>query len=86
MLHCIVRCYGHIIERLAVEGIEAQYKFAGMDAVSVKPGKTSVVEVDGVKLVTLTMDQGRFLRKLSGKVYLGENCEKILFEQSFRVE
>lgn len=60
---------------LAVEGIEAQYKFAGMDAVSVKAGKTSVVEVDGVKLVTLTMDQGRFLRKLSGKVYLGENCD-----------
>lgn len=60
---------------LAVEGIAAQYKFAGMDAVSVIPGKTSVVEVDGVKLVTLTMDEAGFLRKLSGKVYLGENCD-----------
>lgn len=60
---------------LAVEGIAAQYKFAGMDAVSVMPGKTSVVEVDGVKLVTLTMDEAGFLRKLSGKVYLGENCD-----------
>ena len=60
---------------LAVEGIGVQYKFAGMDAVSVAPGKDSVIEAAGIKLVTLTMEEGRFLRKLSDKVYLGEDCD-----------
>ena len=55
--------------------IEAQYKFAGMDAVKASVGKDFVVEADGVKLVTLTMDEARFVRKLSGKVYLGEACD-----------
>ncbi len=60
---------------VAAKGIQPQYKFAGKDVVTAAAGKDSLVEVDGVKLVTLTQEESRFLRKLSGKVYLGEACD-----------
>ncbi len=60
---------------VAVDGIVPEYKFAGKDAVLATVGKDSVVRVDGVKIVTLTIEEARFLRKLSGKVYLGEHCD-----------
>lgn len=60
---------------VAAEGISPQYKLAGKEPVTVTVGKDSVIDVDGVKIVTLTMKEARYLRKLSGKVYLGEACD-----------
>lgn len=60
---------------VAAEGILPQYKFAGKDVVTATVGKDSAVDVDSVKLVTLSLEEARFLRKLSGKVYLGETCD-----------
>ena len=60
---------------VAVEGITPQYKFADKEAITVTPGKDSMVEAEGVKIVTLTFAEARYLRKLSGRVYLGENCD-----------
>lgn len=59
----------------AVDNIAPVFKFSGEKPIAVKPGLDSCIEVDEVKIVTLTLDQARYLRKLDGKIYLGNKCD-----------
>ncbi|MBE5951182.1 MAG: hypothetical protein E7260_06245 [Lachnospiraceae bacterium] len=60
-----------------IPGITAEYKFADRDALQVKAGMGHWLKVGDIKIVTLTWDQARFLRKLEGEVYVGEECDLI---------
>ncbi len=60
---------------VAIEGIEAEYKFMDGSVFNPKAGIDSVFEINGIKFVTLTWNQGRFFRKLDSGLYIGEDCD-----------
>lgn len=51
----------------------AEYKFEGREPIAAKPRE--LIEVDGVRIMTLSFDDARYLRKLSGKVYIGNRVD-----------
>ena len=55
----------------AIDGITPTYKFVGSPAIDAD--LTTPMTFGDVKIVTLTFEKARYLRKLSGKVYLGED-------------
>ena len=61
----------------AVPGIPAQYEIAledgGVQRVTAQPGLDSGFDAGASRIVTLTWDQARFLRRLDGELYVGEN-------------
>ena len=61
----------------AIAGIAPQYVFdsaEGEKRVIVQPGFDSSFELGSVRIVTLTFDQARFLRRLSGEIIAGDGC------------
>ena len=65
-----------------IPGVAAEYKFADNAApVSVKAGKGHWLKVGDIQIVTLTWDEARFLRKLEGEVYIGEDCDLLWKEE-----
>jgi len=58
----------------AIEGIPVQYKFAGRQAILASVRKESSFVFCGTRIVTLTFEEARFLRKISDEVYLGKEC------------
>jgi len=60
-----------------IPGIPAEYKFADREPLQVKAGMGHWLKLGDIKIVTLTWDQARFLRKLEGEVYVGEECDLI---------
>ncbi len=75
-----------------VEGIVPQYKFmngAVFTLIQKKADKKSILEYEtiednGIRIVTLTWDQARFIRKLSGNLYLGKDCDIYLCDGEIR--
>lgn len=68
-----------------IPGVEALYRFADGSEKNRKAGKDSVFTVGGIKIVTLTWEEARYLRKLDdGKIYLGDGCDVYWFEQQLR--
>lgn len=59
----------------AVDGISPEYKWKGQKAVSVTPGYESALRTNNITIVTLTWEQARYARKLSGTLYVGEGCD-----------
>lgn len=59
----------------AVNGITPQYKFRGKEAVSVQAGLDGMMEAGEIRIVTLPWEKAVYLRKLDGKIYLGEGCD-----------
>jgi len=67
----------------AVDGIIPQYKFINGDVFALTQKKTDeksvleyeTIECNGSRIVTLTWNQARFIRKLSGNLYLGKDCD-----------
>ncbi len=57
-----------------IPGIPAEYKFAATH-LKATAGLDSMSVVNDIQIVTLTWDQARLLRKLEGKVYIGEECD-----------
>lgn len=53
-----------------IEGITPEYKFEGKDTVYV-----SAVKTNDIQIVTLTPKQAKYARKLSGTLYIGEDCD-----------
>ena len=58
----------------AVDGIDPVYVFEDV-ALPTKAGKSSLLRYKDIRIVTLTNEEARFLRRLHGKLYLGENCD-----------
>ena len=63
----------------AVEGIRPQFCFADGTVLSVAPG-LAPVRYGGLQLVVLAPQQALYLRRLSGKLFLGEDCD--LYEEN----
>lgn len=57
----------------AIEGIAPEYKFEDRDILKAEPG--SVLKVNDIQIVTLAWDRAKYTRKLSGKLYIGDNCD-----------
>ena len=61
-----------------VEGIPAQYQFdlpdGSVKTIFAEAGLNGGFVQDGTRFVTLTWQQARCLRRLKGKMYVGENC------------
>ena len=67
----------------AIDGITPEYVFdlpEGEMRVTAHPGLESRFDVGGVRIVTLTMDQARFLRRLNGEIVVGENVNLYLMD------
>lgn len=61
----------------AIDGIAPEYVFdlpGGERRVTGVPGLSGGFDVNGVRVVTLTFDQARFLRRLSGGIFVGDRC------------
>ena len=58
-----------------VPGIPATYQFDNGDNFVPQPGIQSSFTVDGIRIVTLTWEQAKYLRKLDGQIYLGDGCD-----------
>ncbi len=67
-----------------IPGITAEYKFKGSEPLKVKAGMGHWLKFGEIKIVTLTWDQARFLRKLEGEVYVGEDCDLIWHDKRVR--
>lgn len=68
---------------LEIPGIPARYQFERKaengaweetESYTVKAGLDSGFAQEGIRIVTLTWDQARFLRKLKGEIYIGDHC------------
>jgi len=57
-----------------IPGIKAQYQFSD-GTVFAADEKNRIIETDDIKIVTLSYEQAKKTRKLSGHIYIGENCD-----------
>ena len=57
----------------AIDKIKPQYKFKGTSTFS--PDEGECFEFNGIKVVTLSFDEAKKARKLSGKLYIGDVYE-----------
>ena len=64
----------------AIPGIEPTFKFRNSDSFTASAGLDSAVSVNDIRIVTLTWEQAKYARKLSGAVYVGDSCD--LYELS----
>ena len=61
----------------AIDGVAPQYVFdtpEGESRVTAQPGLDSGFDMADVRIVTLTFDQARFLRRLDGHIRVGKDC------------
>lgn len=65
---------GNTIFFAELPGIEAIYCIDGKE---IKAAAGSVIKHSGITIVTLSYDEARYTRKLSGKVYIGNGCDLI---------
>lgn len=59
----------------AIDNIKPEYKFADGTVFTPNAGLDSAFDFGGIKVVTLTFEQAQYARKLSGKLYIGDNCD-----------
>ena len=68
-----------------VDGIAAQYQFdlpdGSVRTVCAQAGLGGGFVQDGTRFVTLTWQQARFLRRLNGRIYVGEGCNLYMPER-----
>lgn len=67
----------------AIDGIEPEYRFADGEIFKPRAGLGSAFEKNGVKIVTLTYDEAKYARKLSGELYVGCKCN--VYEDEGRI-
>ena len=67
-----------------VDGIPAQYQFAMADGsvktISAEAGLNAGFTVAGARIVTLRWEQAKYLRKLDGHVYVGQQCNLFMLD------
>lgn len=57
-----------------IPGIAAQYCFEGGEEHWAEAGKDSMLEAEGVRIVTLPFGEAVYLRRIDGRIYLGNGC------------
>lgn len=57
----------------AIDGIEAEYKFVDGSGFHQKPD--SILQRNGIQIVTLSWSRAKYARKLSSALYIGYNCD-----------
>lgn len=62
-----------------IPGIKAQFAFAD-DTVLIPSSGLTAVDLGDIQLVVLTMEQASYARRLSGKLYVGDDCDLYEFE------
>lgn len=67
----------------SVPNVKPVYKFVGQEERAASSGLDSTFTVGGLRVVTLSWDQARFARKLSGTLYVGEQCD--LYEKDGQI-
>ena len=66
---------------IEIPGIRAEYVFEGGKSCTVEAGINSGFEMGNVKIVTLTWEQAKYLRRLDGgALYLGGSCDLFFHE------
>lgn len=63
-----------------IPGIMPRYCFADDTQINADAGIGNAVCRNGIKIYTLTYEQAKYLRKLDGKIYIGEGCDLFLCE------
>lgn len=58
-----------------IPGITPEYRFSSGQKVIAEAGLESAVQVEETKIVTLTWDQARYLRRLDGELVVGDGCD-----------
>ena len=69
----------------AVDGVAPEYIFdlpEGEKRVTVRPGLESGFDIGSVRIVTLTFDQARYLRRLDGDIVVGESVNLYRLDSS----
>lgn len=59
----------------AIDGIAPEYKFSGGQIDRPTAGLQSIYQMNDITIVTLTWEQAKYARKLSGKLYIGDHCD-----------
>lgn len=57
----------------AIDGIDTEYRFTDGRSFHQKPD--SVVQTNGIQIITLSPHRAEYARKLSGRLYIGNNCD-----------
>lgn len=60
---------------VAIDGIAPQYTFADGHEYLAEAGSGHVLNINDIKIVTLTWQEALYARKLSDKLYLGDGCD-----------
>lgn len=58
-----------------IEGIQAEYKFADGKRVVPATGLQSMFTINELQMVTLSLEQARYARKLKETLYIGKECD-----------
>ena len=67
-----------------IPGITPMYAFSDGAQKTVTAGLESVLEYEGIRVVTLTWEQAQYLRRLEGEIYLGDGCDLYVYEGGLR--
>lgn len=67
----------------AIPGVQPQYQMEGGALLTASSG-ISVLQVGCSRIITVPLEQAVYLRKLDGKVILGENCDIYLQEDNLQ--
>ena len=61
-----------------IPNIQAEYKFGDRQVFN-----DNIIEYHGVRIVTVSFDRAKYMRKLSGTVYIGDRCN--LYEENGKI-
>lgn len=67
-----------------IPGIAAEYQFEDGQTFTPEAGLESGFRVNGVNVITLTWEQAKYLRKLDGEIYVGEESDLYKAEGEIR--
>lgn len=68
----------------AADAIVPEYKFADGSVYKPSVGADYILEVNNIKIVTLTYDEACYMRKLDSGIYIGINCN--IYEDNGEIE
>lgn len=75
--------YGDTIFFMEIPGVEPKYfaeETAGGKEYVAEAGLDSAIDVNGIKIITLSMEQAKHLRRLDGYIYIGDGCDLYMCE------
>ncbi len=66
---------------MEIPGIKPEFKFEDGNIIKLdKVSKDNVIELNGLRIVVLSYDEARFLRKIDGRILLGKYADLYLLD------